>query len=106
MAGLNPETMKKVDTLQSSPKDMKIIQYLTDKATRVVSLIELNMETISVFIRKLEAISQAEATPLARSSSELIDFLKQSHQEHRFHLIHALSLKNRAGYLSDQVRYE
>lgn len=105
MAGVEPEKLNEFDKLQSTARDFKELQYLSDQIRRVISIVELNILTLETFQKRIQHL--IALGPRAPSQGFILetflDNLARCHTEHKFGLRNALSVLDRAKATSDQV---
>jgi len=100
---VDPSKLRRGDTIESSSKDMKRLQYLVDQALRTSHMIDINMETIQCMISTFAKLSQHDRQFQGGKMSQFMDQLQRIQQEHRFLHKNVTSLVERAKVLSDQV---
>jgi hypothetical protein len=105
MAGVEPEKLNEFDKLQSTAKDFKELQYLSDQIRRVISIVELNLLTLECFQKKVQYLITLSppASPQALILERFLETLALCHTEHKFGLRNASSVLDRAKATSDQV---
>ncbi|KAH7006596.1 hypothetical protein EDB82DRAFT_544376 [Fusarium venenatum] len=106
MAGVEPEKLNEFDTLQSTARDFKELQYLSDQTRRVISIVELNILTLECFQKKVQHLIplSVPGSPQAATLERFFQQLSRCHTEHQFGLRNASSVFNRAKATSDQLR--
>lgn len=105
MAGVEPEKLNEFDKLQSTARDFKELQYLSDQVRRVITIVELNILTLECFQKKVQHLITL-TLPGSEQAAKLHQFLEQlsrCHTEHQFGLRNASSILDRAKAASDQV---
>lgn len=105
MAGVEPEKLNEFDKLQSTARDFKDLQYLSDQIRRVISILELNILTLETFQKKVQHLItlSPRASPQAVVLESFLENLARCHTEHKFGLLNASSVLKRANATSDQV---
>ncbi|KAI6755748.1 hypothetical protein HG531_004854 [Fusarium graminearum] len=106
MAGVEPEKLNEFDKLQSTARDFKDLQYLSDQIRRVISILELNILTLETFQKKVQHLItlSPRASPQAVVLESFLENLARCHTEHQFGLLNASSVLKRANATSDQLR--
>ncbi|CAF3524697.1 unnamed protein product [Fusarium graminearum] len=106
MAGVEPEKLNEFDKLQSTARDFKDLQYLSDQIRRVISILELNILTLEIFQKKVQHLItlSPRASPQAVVLESFLENLARCHTEHQFGLLNASSVLKRANATSDQLR--
>ncbi|RFN51776.1 hypothetical protein FIE12Z_3979 [Fusarium flagelliforme] len=106
MAGVEPEKLNEFDKLQSTAKDFKELQYLSDQIRRVISIVELNLLTLESFQKKVQYLITLSppASLQGLILERFLETLARCHTEHKFGLRNASSVLDRAKATSDQLR--
>jgi len=105
MTGVEPDKLNEFDKLQSTARDFKELQYLSDQVRRVISVLELNILTLDCFQKKVKhllALSSRGSQPAVILES-LLEQLSRCYDEHQFGLRNISSVLDRAKATSDQV---
>ncbi|KAK3369224.1 hypothetical protein B0T24DRAFT_632148 [Lasiosphaeria ovina] len=106
LSGIEPEKLNEYDTAHRSAVDMKTLQYLQDQAQRLSTVISLNLEmleslaNLAVRLGKLFPKTVDPEGTLTQFFGELERFKR----EHRFSLISATAVINRARSVGEQLR--
>ncbi|RTE79748.1 hypothetical protein BHE90_005787 [Fusarium euwallaceae] len=106
MSEVDPAKLNVLDSVQSSAKDFKTLQFLADQARRLIKAIELNMATINCLRRDLDQLVAASPpTGVGNNSlAAVIEKIQKTQQEHEFSLKNASSVLDRAIATSRHLR--
>ncbi|KAH7142071.1 hypothetical protein EDB81DRAFT_653561 [Dactylonectria macrodidyma] len=106
MSGVEPTKLNEFDSVLSSTRDLKTLQFLSDQARRLLNAIELNAKTIECLqtdVCSLKAISSFDEGGHA-TLDVFSENLKKAQQEHHFSLRNASAVLDRATATSQHLR--
>ncbi|CZS74908.1 unnamed protein product [Fusarium graminearum] len=98
MFGVELSNTNEINSVQSSTRDFKSLQFISDRARRVITCIEINIHTIECLRDKMNRFANWDTfdnpndTPIYR----LLTDLSKSLEEHRFACRNALAVLARA----------
>ncbi|UZP46506.1 hypothetical protein NXS19_014318 [Fusarium pseudograminearum] len=98
MFGVELSSTNEINSVQSSTRDFKSLQFISDRARRVITCIEINMHTIECLRDELNRFTNWDTfdnlndTPVYR----LLTDLSKSHEEHQFACRNASAVLARA----------
>ncbi|CAM1500523.1 Fc.00g096850.m01.CDS01 [Cosmosporella sp. VM-42] len=106
MSGVEPNKLNEFDTVHSTTKDFKTLQYLSDQARRVMNAIKLNMATMKCLQQKIHCLVALWPCPSTNGSSlmALSTLLPKIEQEHGFSLKNVSAVCERAKATSEHLR--
>ncbi|RSL42439.1 hypothetical protein CEP53_012193 [Fusarium sp. AF-6] len=106
MSEVDPAKLNVLDSVQSSAKDFKTLQFLADQARRLIKAIELNMATINCLRRDLDQLVAASPPTTVGNNylAAVIEKVQKTQQEHDFSLKNASSVLDRAMATSRHLR--
>ncbi|XEU94918.1 hypothetical protein FSHL1_000202 [Fusarium sambucinum] len=106
MFGVEPTKTDEINSVESSTRDFKSLQFVSDQARRVITCIQINMHTIECLQEKMnhianwETLENLNGTTVLLSSTELSKAL----EEHRFACRNASAVLARATATSQFLR--
>ncbi|KAL6922931.1 hypothetical protein FSST1_000205 [Fusarium sambucinum] len=106
MFGVEATKTDEINSVESSTRDFKSLQFVSDQARRVITCIQINMHTIECLQEKMDHIANWEtfenvnSTPVRLLSTDLSKTL----EEHRFACRNASSVLARATATSQFLR--
>ncbi|KAH7159766.1 hypothetical protein B0J13DRAFT_616567 [Dactylonectria estremocensis] len=104
LAGVEPDILNEFDTPHSSATDMKTIHYLEDQAQRILTLINLNMQTMGCLVRQAKRL-RGRGRSLDRGMlTQFESQMQKVKQDHRFSLLHVSAVIKRSRSVSEQLR--
>ncbi|KAH7143768.1 hypothetical protein EDB81DRAFT_842978 [Dactylonectria macrodidyma] len=104
LAGVEPDILNEFDTPHSSATDMKTIHYLEDQAQRILTLINLNIETMGCLMRQAKRLRARGRSSDRGMLTQFEDQMQKIKQDHRFSLLHVSAIIKRSRSVSEQLR--
>lgn len=105
LSGIEPGKLNEYDTAHRSAVDMKTLQYLQDQAQRLATVISLNLETLESFANLAARLSKRYPGTIDPEGklNQFFGELEKARREHRFSLVSATAVINRARSVAEQV---
>ncbi|KAK4167861.1 hypothetical protein QBC43DRAFT_125351 [Cladorrhinum sp. PSN259] len=104
LSGIEVGKHNEFDTPDSSARDMKTLQHLEDQGNRVMSVIELNMETLDCLTSHAERLRKRGPESHRGKLDEFLDEIQKIKKDHRFSLLNISTVMKRAKTVSEQLR--
>ncbi|KAL6718833.1 hypothetical protein ACLMJK_003067 [Lecanora helva] len=104
LSDVDPNTSEERRFVENALANVKRLQYLIDRATRVCHMLDLNIMTMTALIKFSGAISRDDTFSTATSKSSFDEECQHIMEESQVHLKTASSLLARANSLSPHLR--